>query len=492
MVAPAAPGADMRRLVVVSNRLPQLQSSWPEAERTTPVGGLASALRSALTRSQGSLWVGSTTAAAPPAARSRTVKTALEGVQLVGIPLTQRENAQYYRGFCNEALWPLFHGFLGRVRLDRDDEECYREVNERFAHELMPLLRPADLVWVHDYHLLCLGRELRRLGWTGALGLFLHIPFPPHDLWEVLPRPRDFVRAMLEYDVVGFQTRGFLENYVQCCRRELDARWDGSRIAAADRVQRAGAYPIGMEPAAFEPPAGPVRPSGERGELSKVVRGRRLILGVDRLDYTKGIPERLRAFETLIATRPDLRKKVSFVQIASPSRSRVPGYLEQKQLVDSMVGRINGELAEHDWVPVRYLYRSYPQSVLARFYREADVGLVTPLRDGMNLIAKEFVAAQYPDAPGVLVLSRLAGAAEELREAVLVNPHIPSDVADGVARALAMPLDERIRRHSALLERVRAQTAGTWSNGFIDDLKDEADRRAVRQKELRHAIANHT
>jgi len=177
-------------------------------------------------------------------------------------------------------------------------------------------------------------------------------------MWEVLPRPRDFIRAMLEYDLIGFQTRSFLENYIHCCRRELDARWDGARISAADRLQMAGAYPIGMEPEAFLPPPGGARHSNERGELAKVIRGRRLILGVDRLDYTKGIPERLLAFETLIGNHPDLRKKVSYVQIASPSRSRVPGYVEQKQIVDSLVGRINGELAEHDWVPVRYLYRS--------------------------------------------------------------------------------------------------------------------------------------
>ena len=203
-----------------------------------------------------------------------------------------------------------------------------------------------------------------------------------------------------------------------------------------------------------------------------MVRNRRLILGVDRLDYTKGIPERLLAFESLMKSHPAWRRRVSFVQIASPSRSRVPEYIEQKRRVDLLVGRINGELADHDWVPVRYLYRSYPQSVLAGFYREADVGLVTPLRDGMNLIAKEFVAAQDPEAPGVLVLSRFAGAAEELREAVLVNPHIPSDTAEGIDRALSMPREERRERHRALLAKVLAGTATEWSRRFLADLAD--------------------
>lgn len=462
----------MRRLVLVSNRLPSLPAAGAE-ERGRPVGGLATALSGALKTAPGSLWLGWSGTASSAGADERAVKRTLDGVQLVGLPLTQREIAQYYRGFCNETLWPIFHGFLGQIRLDSRNHDCYRQVNERFARALAPLLRPADLVWVHDYHFLGLGRELRRLGWKGAIGFFLHIPFPPYELWEVLPRSRELLLAMLDYDLVGFQTRSALDNYLYCWRRQFDGSWDGVSLAVGPRSQRAGAYPIGIEPSIFLPPESARRPRARRGELSRVVRGRRLLLGVDRLDYTKGIPERLLAFEALIGAHPALRRRVSFVQIASPSRSRVPQYTEQKQRVDSLVGRINGELADHDWVPLRYLYRSYPQEVLARFYREADVGLVTPLRDGMNLIAKEFVAAQYPDSPGVLVLSRLAGAAEQLPEAVLVNPFCPDEVAEGIAQALAMPIEERRERHGALLSTVLAGTAGDWSRRFLDDLQGE-------------------
>ncbi|HKY32937.1 MAG TPA: trehalose-6-phosphate synthase [Candidatus Polarisedimenticolia bacterium] len=463
----------MKRLIVVSNRLPHFAAAGDADARRMPVGGLATALRGALAGAQGSVWLGWSGEVVRSGEQAERLSATLGGTRILGLPLTRTESEDYYRGFCNEALWPLFHGFLGRVQLRRTQEACYRRVNERFARELRRLLRPGDVVWVHDYHFLCLGRELRRLGWSGPLGFFLHTPFPSYDLWQALPEPRDFIEALMEHDLIGFQTRTSLDSYVYTCSRETGARWDGRRLALGGRRQRAGAYPIGIEPEAFFPPPGFSR-STARGELSRVVRGRRLILGVDRLDYTKGIPERLLAFEALMTRHQEWRRRASFVQIASPSRSRVPGYVEQKQKVDLLVGRINGELSDHDWVPVRYLYRSYPTDVLAGFYREADIGLVTPLRDGMNLIAKEFVAAQDPAEPGVLVLSRLAGAAEELKEAVLVNPHLPSDTAEGILRALAMPPAERRGRHKALLRRVSTATAGVWSAGFLSDLQEEA------------------
>jgi trehalose 6-phosphate synthase len=438
-----------------------------------PVGGLATGMRGALRKRTGSLWFGWSGAVVPVGEEGRLVKGTMEGIQVAGLPMTQREISSSYRGFCNEVLWPLFHGFPEKMRIDRDQETCYREVAARFASTLRPMLRSGDTIWIHDYHFISLGRELRRLGWTGPLGYFLHIPFPPYDLWQLLPEPRDFLEAMHHYDLVGFQTMTSLDNYVYCCKRLLNARRDGARLVAGGRRQRAGVYPIGIDPTVFLPREETSRGRGRRGELTRVIRGRRLILGVDRLDYTKGIPERILAFESLVKRFPEWRKKVSFVQIASPSRSRVRGYVEQKRRVDHLVGRVNGELADHDWVPIRYLYRSYPTETLARFYREAAVGLVTPLRDGMNLIAKEFVAAQDPESPGVLVLSRFAGAAEELLDAVLVNPYIPADAASGIARALSMPLQERRRRHAALLGTVLKATADAWSRGFLEDLARE-------------------
>jgi trehalose 6-phosphate synthase len=391
--------------------------------------------------------------------------------ELVGFPLTQGDVDAYYHGYCNMVLWPLFHSFQGRVRIQMAEEQVYRRVQARVAALLRPMLGPDDLVWVHDYHMLLLARELRLLGWEGRIGFFLHIPFPAYDLWQLLPDPRGFLEALMEYDLIGFQVQGNLDNYLYSCRRSLGTHWDGRRVTLGGRSQIAGVYPVGIDPDEFAPPEGRRLQNPPRGELGKVVRGRRLILGVDRLDYTKGIPERIRAYDYFIKEYPEWRKKVSFIQISAPSRTAALHYQEEKRKVEALAGQVNGEHAEHDWVPLRYLYRSYTRNVLARFYREADVGLVTPLRDGMNLVAKEFIASQHPDQPGVLVLSRCAGAAEDLPEALVVNPYTPEDVAAGVARALAMSPDERRLRHQALLARVRSQTVASWSEGFIRDLE---------------------
>jgi trehalose 6-phosphate synthase len=343
-------------------------------------------------------------------------------------------------------------------------------VQARFAAALRPQLRHGDRIWVHDYHLMPLGRELRRLGWTGRIGFFLHVPFPPYELWQLLPDPAGLLSALFDYDLIGFQTEGGLDNYRYCCRRLLGAEEVAGRLRVGSRTQAAGVYPVGIDPDSFRPVAG-VRERPARGDLTRVVRGRRLILGVDRLDYTKGIPERILAYEEFLRRYPQWRKKVSLVQIASPSREAAPLYIQQKRILDHIIGRVNGEMAEHDWVPIRYLYRSYPRPTLARFYRDAAIGLVTPLRDGMNLVAKEFVAAQRPEDPGVLILSRGAGACDELPEAVIVNAVLPADVADGIAKALAMPIEERIARHRALLDRVRAGSVQVWSARFLEDLE---------------------
>jgi trehalose 6-phosphate synthase len=439
----------LKRLVVVSNRLPAVRHTGPGEEIDIPAGGMASAVFAALRHAPESLWLGWNGRIEAAERVERPQRHRAGRLELVGLPLTQREAADYYHGFCNASLWPLFHCFQGRVRLDLEEASCYRGVQERFARALLPLLRPGDLVWVHDYHFLLLARALRERGWRGRVGFFLHIPFPPHDLLELLPDPRDLLGAMLHYDQIGFQVRGSLDNYLYACRRLIGGRAEGGHLTAAGRPRR----------------------TRGRGTLTRVVRGRRLLLGVDRLDYTKGIPGRILAYETFLSRHASWRKRVSYIQIASPTRTAAAHYLEQKRIVEALVGRINGEYSEHDWVPIRYLYRSYPRSTLARFYREADVGLVTPLRDGMNLVAKEFVAAQPPDAPGVLVLSRTAGAAEDLPEAIQVNPYIPEDVAAGIARALEMPIGERAERHRALLERVRCGSIAAWSRAIVRDLE---------------------
>jgi alpha,alpha-trehalose-phosphate synthase [UDP-forming] len=458
----------MTRIVVVSNRLPDLGDTDRMGAPEIPAGGLASAVFAALQGTTGNLWLGWS-----GRARDAEPTTAeVQGVTLHGIPLAPREVELFYNGFSNSVLWPLFHCFPSRVAVQPEEERVYRTVQRRFAEALIRKLEPGAHVWVNDYHLLLLARELRKTGWEGPTGFFLHIPFPPHDLFSVLPDPRGFLDALMDFDLVGFHVRASLENYVHSCQRELGARWNGEFLEHGERRQKVGVYPVGIDPEAYRPPPEFARGNSARvrGVLKRSLTGHKLVLGVDRLDYTKGIPERLLAFEHFLRRHPRWKRHVALIQIASPSRTKVPSYVEQKQAIDQLVGRLNGELAEHDWMPVRYLYRSYPREHLADFYREADVALVTPLRDGMNLVAKEFVAAQHPDDPGVLVLSRFAGAAEDLAEAVIVNPYVASDTATGLLKALEMPLPERRERHQALLTRVAQQTAREWAQSFLSDL----------------------
>jgi len=467
------------RVIVVSNRLPDLEDdAGGHGVPGVPAGGLASAMFAALRGTRSPIWFGwNGRTRSETTGSALTVRTAA-GVRLIGMPLTTSEVEHYYHGFANSALWPLFHCFTGRVQLDLEDELSYRRVQRRFAVALLRLLRPDDLVWVNDYHLLLLARELRARGWRGATGFFLHVPFPPRDLFRVLPDPKGFLEGMLDYDLVGFHVRDFLDNYVQASTGEAGARHRKDELRFGDRVQRVGVFPVGIDPEPFRP----ARDGTEGPEPSSMVRaarGRRVVLGVDRLDYTKGIPERMLAFEQLLRTRPRWRREVTLVQIAAPSRTRVRSYLEHKKEIDELVGRLNGELAEEDWIPIRYFYRAYPREVLARNYRDADVGLVTPLRDGMNLVAKEFIAAQTNEDPGVLVLSRFAGAAEELPEAVIVNPYVPADTVRGLEQALSMSLPERRNRHKALLARVLRGTADDWARRFLAALRSSGRARPV-------------
>jgi alpha,alpha-trehalose-phosphate synthase [UDP-forming] len=445
------------RLVVVSNRLPAGDPPPGTERRAAPVGGLVSGLQPALESHRGARWIG--WSGRPCPAKPGLTRATLGSTSLVGLDLPDDEVEAHYDGYCNGALWPLLHGFQTRAVIDAGHRAAHLRVNERFAKLVLKHLDAGTTTWVHDYHLFPLGQLLRAGGARGPLGFFLHVPFPPHDVLSVLPWARQLLEELEAYDLVGFHTRAFAQNYAECVRREL---------GRAPRA-RHGAFPIGIDP---EPYA---RWSAEEasktvGEgLRSATGNRKLLLGVDRLDYTKGIVERLRAFERLLETHEEWRGKVSFVQISSPSRTRVQEYVLQRNEIEGLVGRINGRFGETDWVPVRYLFRSYTQRQLAALYREADVCVVTPVRDGMNLVAKEFVASQTGD-PGVLLLSRFAGAAEELTEAVIVNPYDTDGTAAAYDRALTMPLPERTLRHAALLRKVRRGSAARWSSLFLTDL----------------------
>jgi trehalose 6-phosphate synthase len=457
-------------LLAISNRLPELRAPVsPDDERKRQVGGLVSALQPVLAARKG-LWLGWSGRTAPGDAFGPVRLDAGAVPALAWIDLPAAAQQLYYNGFCNRSLWPLFHSLPGRVRFLDAEWDAYVEVNERLAEAAAELVERGCAVWAHDFHLLLLAAALRRRGHGGPMGLFLHIPFPGVDLFRLIPWADRLLDGILAFDLVGLQTPNDVRNLLHVVGALTPATVSDDAVEHRGRRVRVRALPIGIIPETFEPPAEPDE-SEETTVLLQSVAGRRLVLGVDRLDYTKGIQERLEAFGRFLSLFPEWRGKVSYIQISVPSRADVLEYQDQRNRIESTVGRINGEFGEAHWTPVRYLYRSYRRGQLSRFYRAADVCLVTPLRDGMNLVAKEFVAAQDEGHPGVLVLSRFAGAACELPDAVLTNPFHPDGMAKDLDRALTMPLPERVDRHARLLAAVRRTTASSWAEAFVAALE---------------------
>jgi alpha,alpha-trehalose-phosphate synthase [UDP-forming]/trehalose-phosphatase len=471
----AAPRARAREaslydLLVVSNRLPELRrATAPGDKRKRNVGGLVSALEPAL-RARRGLWLGWSGRTGADADPTRVGLDDEGRPSLAWVDLPEDWHRKYYNGFCNRTLWPLFHTFPGRVRFSDEAWDCYRDANRAFAAAAGELVSEDTPIWLHDYHLLLAGRALRRQGHRGPLGLFLHIPFPGLDVFDMLPWAEQLLDAMLDFDLLGFHTARYVENFRQCVGALSPAKVSDDAVEHRGRRVRLRAFPIGIVPEPFQAPAEP-DVAEEVAKLLQAIAPSRLVLGVDRLDYTKGIPERLHAFGRMLELFPEWRGRVSLVQISVPSRADVPEYAEQRSRIENTVGRINGEFGEATWVPVRYLYRSYSHRQLAELYRAAAVGYVTPLRDGMNLVAKEFVAAQDPAEPGVLVLSRFAGAAAELRDAVLTNPWHTDGMARDLDRALRMGLEERRQRQEKLLAVVSKTTAATWAEDFLAALE---------------------
>ena len=455
----------MGRLVVVSNRVPALTADAAEIEVE---GGLVSALRTALER-EGGLWFGwsGKTASRTPSKTPRRIQTG--PIELATLDLSEDDHRLYYNGFANRTLWPLLHSFPERVVVQRETYRAYRRVNRQFAQALSTLLEPDDLVWVHDFHLLPLGEELANAGWRGKTGLFLHVPFPSANIFGILPWSRSILESLLYYDVLGVQTTRSLRDLRDTLQEDLQGSVVGDSFVYAGRRVQLGAYPIGIDPEAFRNWAIETEGVSGGGRVQQLPLRQKTVLGVDRLDYTKGVPHRLRAFESLLRHYPSVRGRVSFIQVSSPSRTQVPEYLQEKLQVERLVGEINGQYSGRDWIPIRYLYRSYSQRDIAQLYRDVDVCLVTPLRDGMNLVAKEFVASQTDD-PGVLVLSKFTGAAESLQDALIVNPYDTDSTARAIHQGLTMGKKARQQRWQALAERVWTQTAGKWFEEFQADL----------------------
>ncbi len=454
----------MNRLIVVSNRVQP-----PNGEGSGNQGGLAVALSAAL-RERSGLWFGwsgeTTDSFTGHLNFQRT-----HGVTTATIDLEEQDVDEYYNGYANRTLWPLFHYRIDLAEFERSFAGGYERVNRRFAETLHPLIQTDDLVWVHDYHLIPLGRELRKRGCGNRIGFFLHIPWPPTGLLRALPSHRLLVDLMFEYDVIGFQTAEWLEAFMHYVASQTDAVIgpDG-QIRIGDRTLRAIACPIGIDAEDFIAASnGPVaKEACERMRTSALDRA--MIIGVDRLDYSKGLEARFLGYERFLTAHPERSGKVFLLQIAPTSRDDVQSYQEIHATLDSLAGRINGTFGNVEWVPIRYVNQGHPRAQLAGIYRAARIGLVTPLRDGMNLVAKEYVAAQDPANPGVLILSRFAGAALQLKDALLINPHSVEEIADAIERALSMPLKERTQRWNSLMDAVVREDVIWWCNSFTDAL----------------------
>ena len=460
----------MSRLVAISNRV-----ALPD-RRGDAQGGLATGLLSAMRR-HGGLWFGwSGKLVEQPVMEPEILEE--EGVSFATLPLTPREFDRYYLGFANSMLWPLCHSRLNLLRYREGDHRAYLEVNRRFARSLAPLLREDDLVWVHDYHFLPLGRELRRAGVRQPIGFFLHIPFPFPDTLRALPDHEELLRSMLDYDVVGFQTpldvEAFLTSARHCCP---GAHIRGDHVELQGRRVQVKAFPIGIDVDSVTRMAHKGRRGIHGQRLETSLTGRRLIIGVDRLDYSKGLPERFRAYGRMLELSPEYRRKVVLLQIAPLSRTEVAEYDDLRREINAIAGDIHARFAEYDWLPLRYMTRGFPRATVMGFLSLASIGLVTPMRDGMNLVAKEYCAAQPQDDPGVLVLSSLAGAALQLKDALIVNPYNVDGMAAAIAQGMSMPLEERRARHGRMLASLRSADVHRWVADFTGALQESGARR---------------
>ncbi len=463
----------MGRIVVVSNRVTPVTGS-----KAAAAGGLAVGVLAAL-RETGGIWFGwsgeVTPTSAPMPKVFRTGK-----LTYITVDLSTQEFEGYYAGFANRTLWPLYHYRLDLTSFDHDWYGTYRRVNRLFAEHLYPYLREDDTVWIHDYHLIPLGEELRALGLRARMGFYLHIPFPAHEIYVALPWHDKLVEALCAYDLIGFQTSNDLRNFHDYLYREgLGYALSDGLVRAFGRTLRAMDFPIGIDAGDVAEMAGSAEAQRQSQRLKRTLQNRHLIIGVDRLDYSKGILERLRSYEVMLQTYPKHRGRVTFMQISAPSREDVPEYLELRREVEATSGRINGRFSEFDWMPLRYINRSFNRRVLSGFFRLGRIGLVTPLRDGMNLVAKEYVAAQDAEDPGVLVLSRFAGAADEMDGALIVNPYDVVAVAQAMDEGLSMPLDERRDRWQRMHARVAQHDIVGWRRSFVEALERPIEHNAA-------------
>jgi trehalose 6-phosphate synthase len=471
----------MSRLIAISNRV-----SVPTGKDGSGAqGGLAVALGAALREHRG-IWFGWSGSVSDSFTGQMDIQRRA-GVTTATVDLEEQDVEEYYDGYANRTLWPLLHYRLDLAEFDRSFGSGYERVNERFAEAVTPLIEPDDLIWVHDYHLIPLASRLRPRGFSNRIGFFLHTPWPPMRLLVSLPFHRRLVRSMLDYDLIGFQTREWLDSFQHYIERELGGTVDADgTIRVGDRSVKTAVFPIGIDYKQFAEAAEGEKAKQARETLARGRTGCKTIIGVDRLDYSKGLPERFEGYRRFLEEHPECRGKIFLLQIAPPSRGEVKTYEAIREELDELSGRINGQFASVDWVPIRYVNQGYSRPELAGFFRASEIGLVTPLRDGMNLVAKEYVAAQDPEDPGVLILSRFAGAALQLEPgALLINPYSKDEISDAIATALDMPLKERIRRWKAMIESVANEEVDWWSRSFVEALESASTSSAKAERPAR-------
>jgi trehalose 6-phosphate synthase len=460
-------------LVVISNRVARGKANEPMT------GGLAAALLPVVEKS-GAIWVGSSGRVRDGAQKEPFAEIeALGAGALAMLDLPAAHYGGYYEGFANSALWPALHSRADLIRASQEDYLSYREVNAFMARALLRFAKPDTAFWIQDYHFLALGAELRNLGLTQPLGFFLHTPWPARNVIAGVPHHRELIEAMLAYDLIGFQTQDDCENFLSYVESDLGLVVDDGVVASPHGKSRVAVFPIGIDPGKFASQAAKAVSHPDVSRLRRSLHGEKLAIGVDRLDYSKGLLNRISAFDQMWTEHPALRRTVSLLQIATPSRGAIEAYGNLQNELAKLVSDVNGRHGEVDWTPIRYLNKGFSQTVLAGLYRTAQVGVVTPLHDGMNLVAKEYVAAQNPEDPGVLVLSKFAGAANELDTALLVNPHDIDGMARTIATALSMPLPERQMRWEAMMAKLRGSTIQQWFADFVDALQEAQNDKCV-------------
>lgn len=457
----------MARVIAISNRV-----SVPTKGNLTRAGGLEVALAAVFATSPGVWfgWSGKTVAEG----EVKTQTTTIGGQQYTVIDLTRADHNEYYNGFANRVLWPILHYRMDLADYSLRDLSGYLRVNQRFADELSKIIEPDDILWVHDYHLIPLAKALRDRGFENRIGFFLHTPLPPPEVLTALPAHERLFPALCAYDLIGFQTEVESTNFARYLISECRYPSRDLRTFFVDgRACTIGVYPVGVSVEEIRRWSIQSKESAMVERVRKSLGKRDLIIGVDRLDYSKGLIARMEGFEHFLADNANWRNQVTFLQVTPRSRSGIREYISLNREVDSAVGRINGSFGEADWTPIRYVNQSYSRSTLAGLYRSARVGLVTPLRDGMNLVAKEYVASQSEQDPGVLILSRFAGASRECEGALMINPYDVQSIAQAIKHALDMGLEERRNRHQATLRRLVQNDIKDWGNRFLADLTTE-------------------